>query len=230
MPRARTEARFATGSRSGPRSTIWKVWIQGDEAYIASRMFGSEMKVSLHSSGVCQWSATDKWVVRQQDVRNADRHVHRWKVEHPNSQESLLAFRVEIPASELRALPPPTDKKKVWWVGGFPDEVTVRFLFYITRPSEAEPVPPVSPRMRHLFSLQFRNTRWLVVFVELSSLSPTDIADLRRTVRKQAEDAGLVSTADHRLSLFIQPPPEGGTYGLLELCLTEALYLPSDRL
>ncbi len=221
MPRVRTEARFALGSRNGPRSAIWKAWVQGDEAYVASRMFGSDMKVSIHSTGLCQWSRTDTWVKRQRDARNSDRHVFRWTVGHPFSNESLLVFRVEIPVSELRALPPPEDKKKVWWVSGMPDGVTVRFLFYMTRPSEAEPVPETSSQMRHLFSLRLRNERWFVVFVEVISLSATDIAEARSVVHEQVERAGLIPNDGHRMSLFIQPPPGGGAYGLLELCLTE---------
>jgi hypothetical protein len=222
MTPVRTEARFAVGTRHGPRSTIWKAWVQGDEAYIASRMFGSDMKVSLHSSGQCQWSATDTWVRRQARVRNADRHVHRWQVSYPTSNQSLLMFRVEIPVSQLRALPPPTDKRKAWWISGVPDGATARFLFYMTRPSDAEPAPSTTAHMRHLFSLRLRSARWLVVFVELISLSAAALASARAAVLEQVKVAGLVPQAHHRMSLFIQPPAEGGAYGLLELCLTEA--------
>jgi hypothetical protein len=215
------EARFAVGSRDGPRSTIWKVWVQGDEAYIASRMFGSDMKVSLHSTGRCQWSATDNWVRRQASVRNAERHVHRWQVDRPSGNESLLAFRVEIPVAELRLVPPPTDKKKVWWVSGAPDGSTVRFLFYLTRPSETDPAPRPEPEKRHLFSLQLRSSRWLVVFCEVIALSAADIAAARAQVLERVASAGLILGPDHRMSLFIQPPPQGGAHGLLERCFTE---------
>lgn len=217
----RTEARFALGCRTGPRSTIWKAWVTGNEAYIASRMFGSDMKVSFHSSGQCQWSATDAWVSRQLDVRNADRHVHRWQVTYPTGNEALLLFRIEVPATEMRPLPAPTDHKKVWWVSGMPAGATVRFLFYMTRPSEAEPAPTPSGQTRYLFSLRLRDARWLVCIVELISLSTTDLESVRSAVVAKATAAGFIPDSQHRLSLFIQPPPEGGAYGLLELCATE---------
>lgn len=222
MLRPRTEARFAVGSRDGPRSTIWKAWIQGDEAYLASRMFGSDMKVSLHSTGRCQWSCTDTWVMRQPSARNADRHVFRWTIVQPNTDQAVLVFRVEIPMSELRDQPPPKDKKKVFWVSGAPIEATVRFLTYLTRPSESDPAPATTGSMCHLFSLRLRNARWMVVFVELISLSVHDIAEARRAVQAQAAGAGFTPKPEHRASLFIQPPPEGGAHGLLELCLTDA--------
>jgi hypothetical protein len=218
----RTEARFACGTRSGPRSTIWKAWVHGDEAYISSRMFGSDMKVSFHSSGQCQWSATDTWVRRQTGVRNSERHVHRWHVDYPADNDSLLVFRVEIPASELRTLPPPRDRKKVWWVSGIPEGATARFLFYITRPSDVDPGLIAATPLRHLFSLRLRSARWLVSFVELISLSGADIESARTAVLTEVKSLGLVPSADHRMSLFSQPPAEGGAHGLLELCLTEA--------
>jgi len=217
----RTEARFALGSRTGPRSTIWKGWVTGNEAYIASRMFGSDMKVSFHSSGQCQWSATDTWVRRQDNVRNAERHVHRWQVSYPTGNEALLLFRVEIPGSELRCLTVPTDRKKVWWISDLPQGATARFLFYMTRSADTEPVPANSDQRRHLFSLRLRDTRWLVCIVELISLSATDLESARSAVIAQSVAAGFVPESQHRLSLFIQPPPEGGAHGLLELCATE---------
>lgn len=218
----RREARFAVGTRQGPRSTIWKAWVQKDEAYIASRMFGSDMKVSLHSSGACQWSATNNWVIRQPAARNADRHVVRWQVSHPDGNEALLLFRVEIPVSEVRPLPPPTDKKKVFWVNGAPPDATIRFLFYMTRPLDHEPPAAGTERMRHLFSLGLRNQRWLVAFVEVISLSASDLSNARRSVIAQLAENSVYSGDDHRLSLFIQPGPDGGAHGLLEICATEA--------
>ena len=197
--------------------------MHGDDVYIASRMFGSDMKVSLHASGGSQWSATDSWVRRQPNIRNAGRHVHRWRINYPAGNEALLAFRVEIPTSELRQLPEPKDKKKVWWVSGTPPESTVRFLFYLTRPNDTDPVPPASPQMRHLFSLRLRGSRWLVVFVEVISLSGADLAALRTAVLEQSKTWGLVvPVPDHRMSLLIQPPPEGGAHGSLRCALSEA--------
>jgi hypothetical protein len=217
-----TEARFALGSRKGPRSTIWKAWVHGDDAYIASRMFGSDMKVSLHASGDCQWSATDTWVRRQPNVRNAERHVTRWHISHPANDEALLAFKVEIPTSELRVLPEPRDKKKVWWVGNTSPESTARFLFYLTRTNDVDPAPDSSPLQKHLFSLRFRDSRWLVVLVDFISRSEADLSALREAVIRQAKSWGLSAPEpDHRACLFSQPPPEGGAHGLLELCLTE---------
>ena len=217
----RKEARFAVGSRAGPRSTIWKAWVHNEEAYLASRAFGSDLKVSFHSSGACQWSRTDNWVGRQPASRNADRHIVRWQVTHPRGPESLLLLRVAVPVSEVRALPPPTDRKKVFWVDGAPPESTVQFLFYLTSPLDVEPTTPASQRMRHLFSLGLRNRRWLVVFAQLITLSPEDLASARRTVMAEVAARVPLPPGDLRMCLFSEPNATNPAPAFLELCAHE---------
>jgi hypothetical protein len=43
--------KFATGSHEAPRSAVWRVWVQGEEAYVASFMLGGGPKLSIHSNG-----------------------------------------------------------------------------------------------------------------------------------------------------------------------------------
>lgn len=217
----RTEVRFALGSRNGQRSAIWKLWTQGDEAYLTSRMFGSDMKVSFHSSGQCQWSCTDSWVQRQEIPKNSDRHVKRWSVEQPKENEALLLFRVEIPASELRSQPPLKDRKKVFWVSGIPSDVTVRFLLCLTRVLEADPAPKNTDNLQHLASLRMRNGRWIVVLIENISLSAADLAAAREATRQQLLAEGITPLPEHRAGLLISPSDPRDAHGLLELCLTE---------
>jgi hypothetical protein len=47
------EVRLAVGTLTDRRSTVWKFWVHKSEIYILSRMFGSDTKVSLHSTGDC---------------------------------------------------------------------------------------------------------------------------------------------------------------------------------
>ena len=179
------------------------------------------MKVSFHSTGACQWSKTDHWVCRQPAARNADRHIVRWHVTHPRGPESLLLLRVAVPVSEVRALPPPTDRKKVFWVDGAPPESTVQFLFYLTRPLDLEPTTPATRRMRHLFSLGLRNRRWLVVFAEVIALSPEDLASARRAVMAELAAKAPLPAGDFRMCLFSEPSPTNAVPGFIELCARE---------
>ena len=64
----------------------------------------------------------------------------------------------------------------------------------------------------------------MVVFVEVSSLSPTDLSAARRAVIDQFfPNSPAHVLADLRSVLFTQPNgPEPGCNGFIELCLDEA--------
>lgn len=214
------EYRFAVGSRDGPRSTVWKCWVQGAEAYISGRLFGSEAKVSLHSSGDCQWSCTDAWVQQDSNRRNADRHIAKWQLAYPQDNDALLAFRVAVPASELRVEPLDAGQKKVHWVGNAPIGSTVEFCFYFTRALPGPPATNGNPALRHMASLPMRDGRWLVVFVWLRSLSAGDVATARDAAVQQAREAGVQVRAEHRIALFALPTAKT-TAAVLEVCAAE---------
>lgn len=214
------EFRFAVGSKEGPKSTVWKCWVQGDETYISSRLFGSQAKISLHSSGQCQWSYTDTWVHKAPIRRNADRHIAKWSIAFPQDDTALLAFRVAVPISELRSISWQAGQKKAMWVGNAPAESTVEFCFYFTRAFDALPTTDGNPALRHLASLQLRNRRWFVVFARLQSLSTTDIAAARQAAIAQARDAGIQVHPDFRLALFALPTTQHCA-GLLEVSATD---------
>lgn len=215
------EFRFAVGWKNGPRSTVWKCWVQGAETYIAGRLFGSEAKISLHSSGDCQWSCTDRWVQSHPDRRNADRHIAKWQLTYPQGNDALLAFRVAVPVSELRPQPRPPSHKKALWVGNAPVGSTVEFCFYFTRALCSPPATDSNSTLRHVASLPLRDGRWLVAFVWLRSLSASDVAAARDAAATQARHAGIDVRAEHRIALFALPTAETSA-AVLEVCATGA--------
>lgn len=200
---------------------MWKCWVQGDEAYIAGRLFGSEAKISLHFTGECQWSCTDMWVRRDPSRRNADRHIAKWKVVYPQDNTALLAFRVAIPVSELRPEPLQPGQKKAFWVGNAPAGSTVEFRFYFTRELAGPPATDSNPALRHVASLHLRDRRWLVTFVWLRSLSAVDVTAARDAAVTQAREAGVQIRPEHRIALFALPTPDASA-AVLEVCATDA--------
>ncbi len=215
------EFRFAVGSRDGPRSTVWKCWVQGAEAYIAGRLFGSEAKISLHSTGECQWSCTDTWVRRDPNRRNADRHIAKWKVVYPQDNTALLAFRVAIPLSELRTDAVQPGQKRAFWVGNAPAGSTVEFCFYFTRELHGPPATDSNPALRHVASLRLRDGRWLVTFVWLRSLLAVDVTAARDAAVTQACEAGVLVRPEHRIALFALPTADTSA-AVLEVRATDA--------
>ena len=208
--------RIAVGSRDGAKSSIWKIWTQGDEIYASSRLFNGLAKVSLHSSGQCQWSYTDEWVLQQEGRRNAERHIAKWSVAYPDGETALLVLRIAVPASELRALAAPADKKKVLWIGNVPQQTTVQLLLFVTRQQVTAPASDDTQDRRHIQSMQLRNGRWLVVMVHLPTLSAQDINEARAMAVAQTRDAGIKVLPEHRIA-FYAPPSTTNSAALLEI-------------
>jgi len=203
---------------------IWKAWVQADEAYLACRVFGKYQKVSFHSTGLAQWSMTDDWVKQNPSRRNQERHVARWRFEDASPGHASLMFKVQVPYSEVRAIPAPQDNKKVFWVSAVPPEATVRFLFYLTGVNAVEPAPPETDERRKLFALKLRSGRWFVALIDLISLSADDLKRARAAVIEQFwPSASTAELVEARAVLFGPPSrDESDCHGLIELCLAEA--------
>src|SRR5688572_21617211 len=114
----RAELRVAVGSPNGRRSTVWKIWAAKSDVYIQSRMMGANMKVSLHQSGSCQFSATSEWLVRHAPpgTKNAERHIRRWKLPHIGKAGAAPVFRIMVPSSELRRVPFAEELEGIQWL------------------------------------------------------------------------------------------------------------------
>jgi hypothetical protein len=73
----RNTVRFAVGSASEARSSLWRLWVDKDDVYLAVRQTPRGLKVSLHKSG--DWRIA--WV-KNPDLNeqlHADRIVCRWR-------------------------------------------------------------------------------------------------------------------------------------------------------
>jgi hypothetical protein len=56
------QLRFALGTKADPCSSAWRVWTQGDEAYVAFRTAISVAKLSLHANGYWPFRIENKIV------------------------------------------------------------------------------------------------------------------------------------------------------------------------
>jgi hypothetical protein len=211
------DIRLAVGSSTGRRSTVWTFFTQADEAYILTRMFGSEAKVSLHSSGQCQWSATGDWVRAVPGRRNAERHFKRWEVQRPDGVAALHAFQVRIPSSELRAVPSGEDLAGIVWLPEPASHETVRIECFITPLVDSQPNPESSPDRQHIFSLPLSSGRWFVGFAGVEVISPASLDQLRRVGWDKVMAAGVGHDPRLRAAMFVEY--EGTPVrGLIEVC------------
>ncbi|MBC8468154.1 MAG: hypothetical protein H8D56_01680 [Planctomycetes bacterium] len=97
------ELRFCIGEPTGLHSTTWKIWVNRNDVYLSSRMLASDIKVSLHESGKCQFSHTSESFAHR-GKSNRDRHIQKWIRRRTYPENGVVhLFRVIIPSTELRS-------------------------------------------------------------------------------------------------------------------------------
>jgi hypothetical protein len=65
--------RFAVGERDGPQSDVWRLWPQGEEAYLLVRNMAKVHKFSFHKSGICNWA------LLEERPDGSDRAMLKWR-------------------------------------------------------------------------------------------------------------------------------------------------------
>jgi len=106
--------RFALGSPSGPRSTIWTVFgsKHTDDVYIGARDTLQWVKLSLHQSGKWRRALTSVEAERRKLPDDVDRVMARWEVPEPISEGWTHAASIAIPSSSIQMDPPPFKRPK----------------------------------------------------------------------------------------------------------------------
>lgn len=219
------EIHIAVGTPTGRRSTVWKFFVRKSDVYIQTRMFGSDSKVSLHSTGDCQWSATDDWVKKVPGRRNADRHFTKWYIPRPCGSSALHIFQVRVPETELRVSGLPEDLSAVEWLPVPPAGHTVLLECYLTPLSEADPALTSQLPYPHLFSLPLADGRWFTVLQHIVPLNNMDLETLRMEINQQSRATGIEPRPEYRVAAF--SVNGSGTRGLIELCAVGGCELTS---
>ncbi len=210
------EFRFCVGSREGKRSSVWKLWVSKSDVYIQSRMMGSDIKVSIHESGLCQFSMTEDWVKKTGKCNN-ERHIVRWQREEPTKTSTIHLFRIIIPESELRAVKVSENISRVTWLSAPPFGFVTLIECYLTPPSvnpicnEAFPYPLLA-------SFQLADQKWFIGLIHQEPVTEANsqiLHDARRKMLKLAVEAGIELKPEYRAVFFAEVP--NGARGLIEV-------------
>ena len=213
-----TETRIAVGSPNGVRSTIWKFWSHDRSVYVASRMFGGDVKVSIHGSGECQLSRPGEWA-KANNRPNTERHLHKWKATLPLGTAAEFVFEVRIPSSELKSISVDEDLGDIQWRDEPPKGYATAIQCFISPPASSTAVATALPVDSLLMVLPFADGRWFVGRHAVMLLNQHELADVRRQSRTIAEKNGYEITAEQRAAGLIIG--EGSARGLIEYCLAE---------
>lgn len=187
------ELRFAVVAADGRRSSVWRVWTQADEAYLATRSMAGQVKISLHASGYCQHGLTQ----RVRDLMPlGEQAFDRWY--QPQGQPGVLepAYQIYFPGSELllQQEPPPPSASLIPLST---DEHEVSVGVFKVR----MPLPPAEDDLflRHLA----RSCATVMPSTSPGSSCPSYEAALRRP--------GGCSTTHRRSRSFQRPSPRSAT-------------------
>ncbi|HVW30399.1 MAG TPA: hypothetical protein VHC69_33810 [Polyangiaceae bacterium] len=192
------EIKLAFGSRNARRSTVWKFLVTRNDAYVLTRMLGTDVKLSLHESGDCQWSGTSAWV-KDGSRKNAERHFVRWSLpEAVAGNDTTPVAQVVVPETQLRRFAGEEDLRGVHWIPAPPpagEAFAVACSFF--PPSADEPRPELEP-YKHIASLPLADGRWFVLRLTQVQASAVDIEKARsEMITKLPADFHL--DADHRV-------------------------------
>ena len=209
----RKELRFCVGEPAGLRSTVWKIWTNRNDVYLSSRTIASQMKISLHKSGACQFSKTSESFART-GKRNRGRHMERWqrRAEYPESGAVHL-FRVILPQTELRlASVEAKPAKDVVWYPSPPLGYGAYIELWLTPPLDE---PPTQPQFIHdlLGVLPLSNGQYVGTTVRYLEIEPQDNEHLRH-LRNHGE--GFRRQPDSQLRGWVLTRSTQGLYAFVE--------------
>jgi hypothetical protein len=95
---------------------LWRVWVQGDEIYLAPRGMARLVKLSLHSSGIWRWAWVEKSVLDRE--LEGDRVHERWLKPSPFIPGWIVGPSVMFPWSPGKGWEsdPIETTKDVYWL------------------------------------------------------------------------------------------------------------------
>jgi len=82
------QIRFAVGDKTDIRSSVWKLWGQKDELYLASRNLAGQIKISFHKSGIARIA---------KPASGPRPALSRWKFERGSLEPLSRIFSILVP-------------------------------------------------------------------------------------------------------------------------------------
>lgn len=186
------EIRFAVGSRDDLRSSVWRLWGNKNDLFLAARSTAGLSKISFHSSGICRHAVTsqtprvplDKWMRPPRSVQGIT----------PVIDLIVPDFSVD---NGFRDTPPPIEKKLE--LIDAPEEGTKRIVrVFLAAPDFTETdvlnIPRSTPISFHGCVPLLREVAWIVSYSD--KLKPTERQYLANLVSKTAVNLKPGSSAD----------------------------------
>jgi len=217
LPLRASPLRFAVGPPTGLTSNAWRVWTtNAGDLYILCRDNLKEAKVSFHASGRWRMGFTTEAVAKNANLlgRNENRAWEVWDQPQPTLPDTVVAFRLIFPTSELGVKPEQRDPAQwanvVYIEAAPPKKVTVITLFVtcgdLLLKHESEP-------SFRFASLDLGNGFWaqLVAHIDPEDGLPELIESGVDAARNQARSAGI-DIPEHAYGYFFGRRDDGSRF------------------
>jgi hypothetical protein len=133
--------RFAVGSPTGARSSVWRVWMNNrrDDVYIAARSLASQLKVSLHPE-FWYFGFTKPYAERNAHTLpdGFDRKRAIWDRPSEFGPGWTRAFSIVVPATEVVTPPAPYSGSEVVWFDTPDQGEATHFTVLLSKPEASK--------------------------------------------------------------------------------------------
>ena len=204
--------RFGVVATDSRRSSVWSVWSNGSDVYVAPRMKGGDFKISLHKSGVWRIAFDKNYAERMRELGTGsnDRCIERLRRPPENAQGLTRAVRMYFPDSDLRGFVDQgwEESKPIEKIAAPPQDGlrVIDLLFTSSRSKFGEADWPLrgSLQAEKIGSWKLPNgdILWLVHFVLSGNRGLRDEAELfRNLLRVKRDDRQSVKDSSRRIMI-----------------------------
>lgn len=167
------ELRFAVGNSENLRSSVWRLWANKDDLFLAARSLAGLSKISFHKSGICRYALNSK-------IPRAA--LLSWPRPSTRIPDVTSLFGIIVPEIKLESrfveTPPPSSKATIFLKapkGG--EKITVIIVLTPAHFTEAQvkKLPADTQITVHGRVEMLRETAWLI-----SSYAVLSIDELRQ--------------------------------------------------
>jgi hypothetical protein len=198
--------RFAVGAPDGPRSAVWRLWVnqRGDDVYIAARGLARDIKVSLHPD-YWYYGFTADHVRRGSRLLapGEDRKKSVWARPTEFSPGWTRAFEIIIPSSEVIDERTPYEGSEAVWFPKPPEGEAARFTVLFSKkdaPRGARGFPAAEgyeDRTEFVTRLDLKTGESVWTLAHVAPLAPEERGQLEKA-RHAANEAIREALADAR--------------------------------
>lgn len=149
------EINFAIKDKSGYVSSVWKLFISGDEFYMLQRgSLSTKVKFSFHKSGACRWAQIDP---QKNGIERGMMEWHRPQLHGISENDVIPILALGFPSNHLTNVKDGNYKKVIWLPSASIGKATLVQVFITKNKKEEVKVFQGPISLNHIYSESLRS-------------------------------------------------------------------------